>query len=82
MKCLKKSPQISPGHCACDVKVDIKVIKVADGKLMGIAVDLSPNYYNYLEPYRRLHPSSRFGLPGRLPPKRLSSPTECPKKMF
>ena len=50
----------------CDVKVDIKVIKVADGKLMGIAVDLSPNYYNYLEPYRRLHPSSRFGLPGRL----------------
>jgi len=39
--------------------------QVAGGRLMGIAVDLSPNYYNYLEPYRRLHPSSRFGLPGR-----------------
>ena len=26
IKCLKKTPQKSPGQCACDVKVDIKVI--------------------------------------------------------
>ena len=42
------------------------LIEVTNGKLMGIAVDLSPNYYKYLEPYRILHPESRFGLPGRL----------------
>jgi len=39
--------------------------KVTDGKLMGMGVDLSPNYYKYLEPYRILHPNSSFGLPGR-----------------
>ena len=38
---------------------------MTDDKLMGIAVDLSPNYYKYLEPYRLLHPNSSFGLPGR-----------------
>ena len=38
---------------------------MTDGKLMGMGVDLSPNYYKYLEPYRILHPNSSFGLPGR-----------------
>ena len=38
---------------------------MTNGKLMGIAVDLSPNYYKYLQPYRLLHPNSSFGLPGR-----------------
>ena len=38
---------------------------MTDGKLIGIAVDLSPNYYKGLESYRRLHPESRAGLPGR-----------------
>ena len=33
--------------------------------LIGIGLDLSPNYYHQLESYRKHHPDSKFGLAGK-----------------
>ena len=40
--------------------------KLTNVKLMGIGLDLSPNYYVQLTKYRKLNAGSKFGYAGRL----------------
>ena len=54
-----------------DFHQDISVLhdqmkKLTNGKLMGIGLDLSPNYYVQLSKYRKLNTDSKLGFAGRL----------------
>ena len=54
-----------------DFHQDISILhnqmqEVVGGKIIGIGLDLSPNYYVQLANYRSLHPGSRLGYAGRL----------------
>ena len=46
--------------------LDTEMKKVKNGKLIGIGLDLSPNYYVQLEGYRRRNPGSQLGQAGGL----------------
>ena len=48
---------------------DIKLLydqfkHVTNGKLIGLGLDLSPNYYNQLNNYRTINPTDPAGMPG------------------
>ena len=43
-----------------------QMMEVTKSKIIGIGLDLSPNYYVQLAEYRKLHPGSRLGYAGRL----------------
>ena len=50
---------------------DVKVLndeftKVTNGALMGMGLDLSPNYYSQLTAYRKQRAGSKLGYPGPL----------------
>ena len=54
-----------------DFHQDISVLhgqmqKLTNGRLMGIGLDLSPNYYVQLTKYRKLNKDSKLGFAGRL----------------